>query len=60
MRNSSVRFHNGAAERRLQLTGWIEAILASGSHEEAFSIYEYCFFQPAADVQTFSGLCILA
>jgi hypothetical protein len=36
---------------RVQPTGWIGTILASGSNKTPFPIYEYRTFQPAADAQ---------
>lgn len=45
------------ANKRVQPTGWIGAILASGSSKTAFPIYECRIFQPAADAQAVRPLC---
>jgi hypothetical protein len=39
------------ANKRVQPTGWIGAILASRCDKKIFSIYQCCSFQPAADAQ---------
>jgi len=39
------------SNKRVQPTGWIGAILASGSRKKAFPVYVCRSFQPAADTQ---------